>query len=425
MDGTLQANSSPNLKFTAAGVAAADFNGDGFPDVAYTGSGYQSTLSTALDDANGTLGTPTVLDNGNYNSFEGIAAGDINGDGIEDLFVLPSRVVEGFDIYTGNGDGSFQSYRTLLSGTLRYGPALGDFNGDGIVDAAVGGVATSILMGVAPATPVITSVTPNGVVSGTIPLIVVTGANFGVGSVVEWTAPGGQTTPIVPYLQGLQQMYVTIPASAAATTGTGQLSVVNYGTLVSNTVSVPLAAFSLASVTPVKATAGSTALSVSIYGFSIYGVATSLVFTPPGGSPVSVALSTNPVTVQREGSTGSATIPATALASAGTAQVALADAQGNLSNSVPFTILPGNTVNITLSSSANTLVTGQAITLTAMVTQADASPATVVFFDGATILGQAALSGGQAAMTTRALGPGVRSLHAFYCPRLGGLKPSP
>src|SRR5262249_40631506 len=64
-----------------------------------------------------------------------IAVGDFNGDGIPDLALTGSG---GIRVLSGNGDGSFQtSPFSYQSGAHSRGVAVGDFNGDGFLDLAV------------------------------------------------------------------------------------------------------------------------------------------------------------------------------------------------------------------------------------------------------------------------------------------------
>jgi N-acetylneuraminic acid mutarotase len=67
---------------------------------------------------------------------------------------------------------------------------------------------------------------------------------------------------------------------------------------------------------------------------------------------------------------------------------------------------------ITLTSSLNPAAAGQTVTLT--TTMAPAWPGTVYFYDGNTLLGSAALSGGSASLSTSALAPGVHRVGAAY-----------
>ncbi len=69
--------------------------------------------------------------------------------------------------------------------------------------------------------------------------------------------------------------------------------------------------------------------------------------------------------------------------------------------------------SVALSSSANPLILGKPLTLTATVTPASAT-GEVTFYDGVTPIGAAALSDGSAKRSTLALAPGVHSLRAYY-----------
>ena len=66
------------------GVAIADFNGDGHPDLAVTNEG-SNTVSVLLGKADGTFGAQTTYTVGS--SPPGVAIGDFNGDGHPDLAV--------------------------------------------------------------------------------------------------------------------------------------------------------------------------------------------------------------------------------------------------------------------------------------------------------------------------------------------------
>jgi hypothetical protein len=70
---------------------------------------------------------------------------------------------------------------------------------------------------------------------------------------------------------------------------------------------------------------------------------------------------------------------------------------------------------VSLFSSPNPGTYGAAITITATVTPSSAT-GRVTFYDGATVLGDSAISGGQALFTTHLLATGTRSLLAHYSP---------
>jgi hypothetical protein len=68
---------------------------------------------------------------------------------------------------------------------------------------------------------------------------------------------------------------------------------------------------------------------------------------------------------------------------------------------------------VTLAGSPNPSTFGQRVTLTAAISPSSAT-GSVTFYDGTVILGSARISSGQANLTTILLGPGLRSLTAFY-----------
>ena len=131
-DGTFQSPAVTSLPGITNGLVVADFNGDGWPDVAAVGNGVVYVL---LNNGQGSLaltGTYPISAAG----YELVAA-DFNNDGKMDLAVAmtaTSRVA----ILLGNGDGTFSSapdYDTTLSSV--YGIAAKDLDKDGSVDLVI------------------------------------------------------------------------------------------------------------------------------------------------------------------------------------------------------------------------------------------------------------------------------------------------
>jgi uncharacterized protein (TIGR03437 family) len=116
-----------------AAVAAADFNHDGKPDVAVL-LYLAATSEVEVYPGNGdlTLGAPVPVPipdaTANF-----IATPDLNGDGIPDLVVTSASSVF---VSLSKGDGTFSAPLLVASGN-NPAVAFGDFNGDGKLDIAI------------------------------------------------------------------------------------------------------------------------------------------------------------------------------------------------------------------------------------------------------------------------------------------------
>jgi len=125
----------------ATQLIAADFNGDGYPDLAVPQNSYSyNTVAILLNNGHGSFRPAVTYTVGAQPS--AVAAGDFNGDGKLDLAVangnncyeLPQPCSSSFSILLGNGDGTFQPAITYSAGSAPVAVAAGDFNHDGKLD---------------------------------------------------------------------------------------------------------------------------------------------------------------------------------------------------------------------------------------------------------------------------------------------------
>jgi FG-GAP-like repeat/Abnormal spindle-like microcephaly-assoc'd, ASPM-SPD-2-Hydin len=125
----------------ANGIAVADFNLDGSPDIVEAGGGSGVGLSVMLGNTHGVLAAPTSINLGanGYAQVKFVLTGDVNGDGKPDVV---SSTAEGYGnpygvaVLMGLGTGKFKVPVTYTTSTSSYpgAGALADVNADGKLD---------------------------------------------------------------------------------------------------------------------------------------------------------------------------------------------------------------------------------------------------------------------------------------------------
>jgi hypothetical protein len=140
---------------TTGYLTVGDFNGDGHPDIAFSGHNYvvegggidggiglpapepaDFALAVFLNAGAGTFARPsTYADPG---SFQNIANGDFDGDGHLDIVGLTYTTPSGFGVFFNAGDGTFRKEVNVVAsaGWIDYGLGVADFDGDGKDDVA-------------------------------------------------------------------------------------------------------------------------------------------------------------------------------------------------------------------------------------------------------------------------------------------------
>jgi hypothetical protein len=392
-DGTFRPRTDLTVGAAPRAVAVGDFNGDGRLDVAVAQQ-LSNTVSVLLGHGDGTFARPLVFAaSGQDVTFapSSIAVGDVNGDGRSDLVINliggEDSTVSQLGVLLGNGDGTFRA-PILQSPDTSGGDgdvALGDFNNDGRLDAAVGGQAAL----------------PDG-------LTVLTGngdGTFGVPFQSPLRFSTGGTDPF--------------GVAAADLNGDGLLDLVAANSS-SSTVGVLLNTSA-----PVANAATTTTLSTSTATAVVGQIETlTATVTSPAGTPIGTVFFRDGDTLLGSApldAAGRATLPTSLFVGSHALTASFFGVSGfadSTSAAVAVTVSRAATT-LTLGSSVNPAVTGQAVTFTARVAAvapgAGTPSGTVTFKDGSVILGTVAVgTGGTATLTTSFAAAGGHVITAVY-----------
>ncbi|WP_263356176.1 beta strand repeat-containing protein [Acidicapsa ligni] len=138
-DGTFTPAAAASISGLPSGVVAGDFNADGKTDLAIADY-YSNTITIQLGNGDGTFTTAGTINSGTYGTQ--IAGADFNLDGKLDLVMATggaNGIPESVTVFTGNGDGSFNSSAsgTSTDSTNVTWIQVADFNRDGIPDVVL------------------------------------------------------------------------------------------------------------------------------------------------------------------------------------------------------------------------------------------------------------------------------------------------
>jgi len=128
------------------GVAVGDLNGDGHLDVVVANEDSPGTIAVLLGNGDGTLQAPVTYPANDWPGF--VVLGDFNKDGHLDVAVAnraigtPGQVL----IFLGKGDGTLNSPTTYGPFTDAFSMAVGDVNHDGKLDIVLADTAAGILL---------------------------------------------------------------------------------------------------------------------------------------------------------------------------------------------------------------------------------------------------------------------------------------
>lgn len=144
-DGTLTAGPVIPVGDGPIHMVKGNFNGDAFTDLAVvnhlTGAGGRS-ISLLLGDGAGSFTESKITVPGQTVQFYALAAGDLDGDGLDDL-VAGDWVSNSMATFLNTGAGFASPVFHAISGSNPAGAVLADFDGDGHLDLAVTNQASS------------------------------------------------------------------------------------------------------------------------------------------------------------------------------------------------------------------------------------------------------------------------------------------
>jgi hypothetical protein len=409
-------------------AAVGDFNSDGLPDLVIANSGSNS-LTVLLGKGDGTF-TPSIVGLPTITGPSTVVVADFNRDGIPDLAVS-SYENNTVIILLGNGDGTF--VQTVLPFSVPNNPLYGnapivtaDFNGDGNADLAVSyNNVVYIFLGNGDGTftqsPNTLSVSdPGG------HLAVMSAADFNGDGKSDLAIAAIQSPALNIFLSIGNGNFTTLPPANVLLASGGFLAVGDF-----NGDGKPdLLATELLANSNLLTGNGDGTFKVTIINLSNINTMNSAAiadFNGDGLSDIAVAANGSPIgtvtgMMMALAQTAGVSINIGSIPGTGTHQV-VASYSGDSINSSSVSEAVGLTAlgaaSLTLAASPTTSTYGQQVTLTAILTPFTAQGVSsngesISFLDNSVSIGTGPLSSGIATMTLSSLPPGADNLSATY-----------
>jgi uncharacterized repeat protein (TIGR01451 family) len=384
--------------FSVPQVLAADFNGDGKPDLAFLTPNLPTLFEVLLSNGDGTFQAPIP-----YAGTGGLSSakvGDFNGDGKLDIAAVGSN---GLYVFLGNGDGTFQPAKITPVANFSYlvSLAIGDFDGDGKLDVA------ALLNGANLGSLLVYAGKGDGTFQSPVTAYSQQGVTYSDNTALLAGSfnPYGRTDFVVG--SGTFLLLSGRPAAADLTIAKrhignfarGQSGAVFYLT-VSNIGATPTAGqVTVTDTLPSSLTAS--AITGTGWNCTLGTV------TCTRSDALAVGASYPPITVTTSvAGNAPSSITNTAVVSGGGEVITNNDTASD-------TVAILQLANVTLATSANPQTLSQPLTFTATVAPT-AATGKVTFYDGVTILAIAPLFGGRASMSTTLLSGGAHTIMARY-----------
>ena len=227
--------------------------------------------------------------------------------------------------------------------------------------------------------PILSSINPvsAAVQSSSAVQLQANGQNFTTDAHVIWNGPGGTSTQLETQFQSVALLQATVPASYLTSPGTAQISVGNYvGTSNYLSFQVTIPTPTVSSLSPNSASAGSQALTLAVNGSTFINGA-QVHWSGPGGFTAYLQTQFQSTALLQ------ATVPATYLASPGTASLSVSNS-GVMSNSVSFQISASAPAPEVSSLSPTSVVSGIG-QFNLLVYGLNFTPSSVVRWNGSTV----------------------------------------